>query len=118
MTVQLRSLATKDIFPMSKILKKIGLRQIMADAAANLDKVKGTSERAAKNAQMALGAMIVGALLEELHKAEDEVTALLASLAGISVEEFAELPLEDSLAAFDQLREQRVFKSFLQLAGK
>lgn len=118
MAISIRPLVTKDIFPMSRILKKIGFREVMANAAASLDKVSGTSERAAKNAQIAMGVTIVGAVFEELHRAEEEVNAFLASLAGITPEEFAELPIEDALGAFDQLREQQVFKSFLQQAGK
>lgn len=122
--MQVRSLKTKDIFPMSRILKKIGLKDVIREAAANMAANAKSANKpedkrsAAASAQMKLGADIVATLFENLYLAEEETNAFLADLVGMKPEEFAELELTDTLGIIDQLKGSKVFASFLKQASQ
>jgi hypothetical protein len=114
--IKIRPLKTKDIFPMSRILKKINLKEALKEAIAGATSAK---DRIAKDQnQTRLGVDLVMLAFENLHLAEDEVNAFLADLAGLKPAEFAELEFEAALAILDQLKGQKAFASFLQQAAK
>lgn len=105
MTHTMRPLKTSDIFKMSKILKKL-------DVKTNDIKVdKDTTQT-----QVGIAIMLKG--VENLHQAETEVNEFIASLVGLTAEEFSELPIKDTLSIITQFKEQKGISSFLQLANK
>ena len=118
MQIQMRSLKTKDIFPMSRILKKIGLKEIMKEAAANAAKPSDGEEITKREVQMRTGAEIFAAVFENLPQAEEETNALLASLCGMTPEQFAELDFETILSVLDAFKNQKGIANFLKLASQ
>ncbi|ALY08072.1 hypothetical protein BhaS171_00016 [Bacillus phage vB_BhaS-171] len=99
---KMRSLKTSDIFKMSKILKKMDLKLDVND----------------KTTQMEMGVHLIQKLGENLHLAEDEVNAFLSEMVGITPEQFAELPIEDTFEIIKLFKEQKGLSNFLSLAGK
>lgn len=100
--ITIRNLQTKDIFIMSKILKKMNLN------------IRFDDKMSAKE----IGISFLKEIFENIHLAEDEWNEFLASLAGVSVEEFKELGIETTLDIINQLKEQKSLAAFLKLAGK
>ena len=105
MTYTLRPLGTKDVFAMSRILKamKLSVMDIKFDDTTT---------------QTQAGIEIMKMAFENLHLAEDEVSSFIANLAGITKEEFLQLPLEDGLSLVMQLKDQKGFTNFLDSAAK
>jgi hypothetical protein len=87
----LRGLKTSDIFKMSKILKKMGLKVDAGDKS-----------------QRQMGAEFILTVFENIHLAEFEVNEFLADMCGMKPEEFAELPIEKTL---------EIIKDFKQIPG-
>ncbi len=97
----LRGLKVKDMYKMSRILKKIGLKLDMKD--------KNQSE---------LGAEIMLKIAENLHLAETDVNEFLSDLAGIELEEFEELSIKEVKKLYDEFRNLEGVSDFLSKAGK
>jgi hypothetical protein len=97
----LRNLKTSDIFSMSKILKKMNLK-IETD-----DKT-----------QKQLGAELVLTAFENLHLAENEVNEFLASLSGMDVKEFCELPIEKTFEIITEVKKLPGIANFFKSAGQ
>ena len=89
---KLRSLKAGDLYPMSKILKKMGIKIDASDGKT----------------QQQVGAEFIITVFENIHLAEKEVNEFLGSLISLTADEFAELP-------FDEIIE--VIKEFKQLPG-
>ena len=96
----MRSLKTSDIFKASKILSKMGLK---------LDTKEKTQEQ--------LGAELIMSFIENIWKAEDEVNDFLADMAGITAEEFANLPIDESIKIMNEFKNLPNISSFLSQAG-
>ncbi|WP_054028134.1 hypothetical protein [Bacillus sp. FJAT-28004] len=117
--IKLRKLQLKDIFPMSRIIKKIGIKEIMKQAAAALEENKeAASKRTTEAKQMQAGVEMLAVVLENIHLAEKEVTDFLASLAGMESEKFAELDIEQLASVFDQFKGLPGLSSFLKQASQ
>lgn len=111
MLMQIRGLKTKDIFPMARILKKIGLKNLAEEAVSGIDTT-------GKEAQMKLGVKLITSVFENLYLAQEETNAWLADLAGVDAAEFAELDIGVIMDIFQQLKEQPSFANFLKQAGR
>lgn len=107
---EMRALKTKDIFPMSKILKKLDVKITL-----DLNKFKGKSQEQAGQEFM-LG--LLKTALENLYQAENEINSFLAELVGMNTDEFSELPIEDTLEIITLFKNQKGLSNFLELAGK
>lgn len=103
MEYKMRKLKTKDIFKMSKILKKLDLK--LSDV--NIE--EGTTQTQA-------GITLIQKALENLHRAEDEVNEFLGDLVGLSGEEFGELDIEESINIIMLFKEQKGVANFLNKA--
>jgi hypothetical protein len=98
----LRELKSKDVFKMSKILKKMNLK-INADEAKT---------------QKQVGAELILSVFENLHLAEFEVNEFLADMAGIKIEEFEELPFEKTMEIVKEFKNIAGLSSFLKQANQ
>jgi hypothetical protein len=98
----LRNLKTADIFKMSKILKKMGLK---------VDAGEGKT-------QQQVGAELILSVFENIHMAEAEVNEFLADLAGMKAAEFAELPIEQTMEIMAEFKQIPGLASFFKTAGR
>lgn len=97
----MRKLKTTDLFAMSKILKKIGI------------KLEGNGKT-----QQQFGIDMFVAFLENMHMAEEEFNGFFASLLNITEKEFAELAIEDTFRAIEEFKNQEGLKLFLSMVSK
>lgn len=102
MDLIMRNLQTKDLYKMSRILKKMELN-------FDIDE---------KTTQSRLGAQMIQKAAENLHMAEKEVNDFMGALVDMTGEEFAELPIEQALEITRQFKEQPGVASFLSVAAK
>lgn len=82
----LRELKDKDLFPMLKILKKVGIREFKD---AFVQAVAG--EKSIKDIGILAAFDIVDILIGNLEKAEDEIYALWADISGMDIGDMKEL---------------------------
>ena len=98
----LRALCAKDVFPMVKIIRKIGLKDI--GKAFDPDEIKAITESVseeenatvdsiAETVGVAVVLKIVDVILENLEAAEQEIFGFLGELAGMTADEVGSLPM-------------------------
>lgn len=102
METKLRGLKTSDIYKMSRILKKMNMDILVDD---------GTS-------QVQAGVQFLQKAAENLHLAEEEVNDFMGGIAGVTGEEFAEMPIEQSMKIIEHFKNQKGLTSFFELANK
>lgn len=105
----IRDLKTSDIFKMSKILKKMGLKK---EIDVNDEKTKK------EKTQKQVGAELVVSIFENLHLAETEVNEFLAELTGYSAEEFSELSIVKTIEIIKEFKSISGLASFLDTASQ
>lgn len=101
MSYKLKGLKTGDIFKMSVILEKLNLKMDF----------KGKD-------QDQIGGELILAIGANIYKAEDEISELIGRLAGISKEEFLDLPLDELVNLLKQLTNIKGIKDFFNSAGQ
>jgi hypothetical protein len=97
----MRELQTKDVFKLSRILKKMNLN--LAFDGKN---------------QEQLGAEIVMSIATSAYLAETEINDLMADLLGIEPIDFASMPLEKTLEVFIEFSKQPQLASFFKFAAR
>jgi hypothetical protein len=114
MNYSVRSLRTGDIFKMSKILKKLGLK-----VKTTYKEVDETGKEVVKTkTQQQIGTEVLMSLAENLHLAEEEVNDFLGDLVGMPGWEFAALPIEESWEIIKEFKTSPGVATFLQQAGQ
>ena len=99
---KMRPLLLRDVFAMSKIIKKMDL---------NLDVPDDIT-------QVQFGVLFAQKIIENIHLAEEEISEFLAKLLGMSMEDYNKLTLEDSIEVFELFKQQKGLANFFKLAGK
>ena len=99
----MRELKTKDIFTMSKIVKKMGLK------VKELEITETTT-------QMEAGVSFIVKIFESLHLAQEEVTVFFADLTEMTPEEFENLPIEKVFEFIKEFKNTAGLESFLKQA--
>ena len=106
----MRALQTNDVFAMSKILKKLGIK---FDVTA-----KNEAGETVFKTQEQIGSEAILQILENLHQAQREINAFLGSLVDKTGEEFGELDLiEEAMPIIQEFKENPKLANFFKLAG-
>lgn len=109
----MRKLKGKDIFKVSKILKRIGLKKEVSALATYLD--EGQSK---EDLVMNLGIEFFAMIIENIHMAEKEVFDFLGDLIGISAEEYAERDIDLIIDDIEELKNSEDLLGFFKKVGK
>ena len=125
-TYTLRSLQGADIFPMSAIIKKIGVKEFKN--AFQDEEIKGlvqsinsgeiSKDAAANQAGMAVILNIVDVMLGNLPRAEKDIYKFLASLSGMKPDEVAALPMATFTAMVIDVIQKDEFKDFIKVVSR
>ena len=119
MDFNLRKLTAKDIFPLSTILSKIGVKEFK-DAFNNIDMkaFAGTKdEDLATKVRASVILDIVGIIRSNLAKCEGEIYAFLASVTGMKKAEIAELDFGDFMDLIVAIAKKEEFSDFFKRAS-
>ena len=121
MEFDIRPLRFKDIAPMARIVSKIGLREFKQVLTPEAIGAFAETVEDGQSVAEAVGAGVlidaVGIVLENYDKAEDEIAAFLASVAGMKKSEVMELTLADSVALVKAVAAAQGFDDFLKQAS-
>ena len=124
--IKLRPLATRDLALFSKIVKKMEVRKDIVGLfrVVNIEQGDMTDEEyqnkideLKQTEESRLMAELLIILVENYHKAQNEVYELLSRLADISVEEVAELKLGDFIKLLKGLAEDESIADFFNLVA-
>lgn len=100
----MRGLVFDDVFAFSRILKKANIKK-------DLD-VKG------KTTQAEVGAEMITTFLENMDRAKNEINDFMGSLTDMTGEEFAQLPITEALAHFEEFKNQPGIYDFFKSASR
>ena len=121
MEFDIRPLRFKDVAPMARIVSKIGLREFKQVLTPEAIGAFAETVEDGQSVAEAVGAGVlidaVGIVLENYDKAEDEIAAFLASVAGMKKSEVMELTLADSVALVKAVVAAQGFDDFLKQAS-
>ena len=125
-TYTLRSLQGADIFPMSAIIKKIGVKEFKN--AFQDEEIKGlvqsinngdmSKDAAANQAGMTVILNIVDVVLGNLPRAEKDIYKFLASLSGMKPDEVASLPMATFTGMVIDVIQKDEFKDFIKVVSR
>lgn len=122
----LRQLTAEDVFPMFKIISKIGIREFKACFESQGVKAaiaQAASEKESGNDAMnAIGLTVAfdigGLLIDNLPKCKDDLFQLLAQLSGMTKQEIGALPLPTFAEMIIDVVKKDEFKDFFQVVSK
>lgn len=124
----LRDLCAKDIFPMAKIIRKIGLKDI--GGCFSLDKIKATvepsdkdgaeknSDDVAETVGITVVLKIVDVVLENLSTAEQEIFGFLAGIAGMSADDVSNMSMDVFFEMLVDIFKKKEFMGFMKAVSK
>ena len=125
-TYTLRSLQGADTFPMSAIIKKIGVKEFKN--AFQDEEIKGlvqsinngdmSKDAAANQAGMTVILNIVDVVLGNLPRAEKDIYKFLASLSGMKPDEVAALPMATFTAMVIDVIQKDESKDFIKAVSR
>lgn len=115
-----RQLTSKDIFPMSKIISKIGIKEFKECFAS--DNVKALIKKGGKGNADAIGVSIMfdiaSIIITNLPKCENEIFAFLASVTGLNVKDIEEASMGDFAEMIIMLVQKEEFKDFISVVSR
>jgi hypothetical protein len=125
-TYTLRSLQGADIFPMSAIIKKIGVKEFknafqdeeIKDLVKSINSGEISKDAAANQAGMAVILNIVDVVLGNLPRAEKNIYKFLASLSGMKPDEVAALPMATFTGMVIDVIQKDEFKDFIKVVSR
>lgn len=98
----MRGLKTQDIYFMSRILKKMNI------------KIDATGKDSAEQ----VGVDLMMKVAENLHQAQDEVSAFLGGMISMDKEVFDNLEIEDTIKVLNEFKQLKGLSGFFQLVAK
>lgn len=115
---ELRKLRTKGLFPMMKILSKIGIGEFKK--CFELDDIKKAVGREADLGAIGIGVLLDAAdvLLKNIGSCEKEIYSFLADLSGLSVKDIQELDMAVFAEMIVELIMRDEFKDFFSAVSK
>lgn len=96
----MRDLKTSDLFKLSGIIRKMNIKN-------ELQSIKADS-----NDEVQYGIQFIIVLIENMDKAEDELSAFFGDLIGISAQQFKEMNLDQLSEFINELKQVKGLGSF------
>lgn len=124
----LRDLCAKDIFPMTTIIRKIGLKDIgqcfdpeeikaiMGSLSENGE--EKSVDEIAETVGISVVLKIVDVVLENLSAAEQEIFGFLAGIAGMTADDVANLPMDVFFEMLVDVFKKKEFVGFMKVVSK
>ena len=123
----LRALCAKDVFPMVKIIRKIGLKdigkafnpeEINAITESVSEEENATVDSIAETVGVAVVLKIVDVILENLEAAEQEIFGFLGGLAGMTADEVGSLPMDVFFEMLMDTFQSKEFVGFMKVVSR
>lgn len=121
MNYELRTLSAKDIFPLSKIISCIGVKEFRA--CFENDAIKNAAQKKGDNpdyTSVGIGVFLdlAGIILGNLPKCEKDIFDFLASISSLSRKEIEEMDMGSFAQMVMDVIQKPEFKDFIQVVLK
>lgn len=120
-TMELRELEAVDMFTVSTILSKIGIRKIK-DCFNNPEIANAIANKNTANLAEVVGVNvafdIAGIILENLESCKDDIFKLLGRLTGTDKTKVAKLPPADFMELIIEVVRKKEFRDFISVVSK
>ena len=117
----LRSLQSKDVFPMFKIISKIGIKEFK-DCFASADVQKLISGKGKEADVKAVGAAVMlemaSVVISHVAECEQDIYLFLSNLSGMSKKELEELDMVTFFEMIVDVFKKEEFKDFIGVVSK
>lgn len=126
-TYELRDLCSKDVFPMFKIISKIGIHEFKncfesEDVKKVIGSLSGESDGGSDANIAAVGMMvafeIADVVIAHVPECEKDIYKLLAGLSHMTEKQIAELPMNTFLEMIIDVIKKDEFKGFIKVVSK
>ena len=116
---KIRALMGKDIFKISKFIKKLGINKLQSIFSDNeLSKSINNIVSHGENQDIAevgkIVSVFISTVIDSLCDVEEELNELLESVSNLSKEEISELPFKDYIGMVKDLFMQKDFMDFFK----
>lgn len=119
-TYELRELCSKDIFPMFKIISKIGVKEFKkcfeSDEVKQMIASGGTDN--VDSIGMTIIMDVVSIVVDNIARCEKDIYKLLSGLSGMKESEIAELPMNTFVKMVIDVIKKDEFKDFIQVVSE
>lgn len=112
---KLRNLKTSDLFILSRILRKMNIKDEIKKLVKD---ITGTTPERKKKAEHDMEIDLVMLFVENISNAEQEIYKFMGDLSGKKLQEIADQPPAETINMLKELFEQANFTDFLSLASK
>lgn len=114
---KIRALLGKDIFKISKFIKKLGINRLQEvfgnnEVSKSINSVMNGGENQDITEVAKLLSVFVSLVIDSLCDVEEELNELLESVSNLTKEEISELPLEEYIGMIKDLFTQKTFMDF------
>lgn len=119
--IELRDLQSKDIFPMSRIISKIGIKEFKSCfESEDVQKMisSGSDDAAVEKIGLSIMVDIAGVVLSNVSLAEHDIYSLLADLSGKTEKEIEELDMVVFAEMIIDVVKKDQFKDFIKVVSK
>lgn len=116
---ELRALASKDVFPMFRIISKIGVKEFKQ--CFESDEVKEAIKKGADNLEavgMSVFLDMAGIIISNVGNAEDEIYTFLSGLSGMKRKELEELDMVTFVGMIVDVIRKEEFKDFIGVVSE
>lgn len=115
---ELRNLKSDDIFIVSQILSKIGVKELKASFTS--ERIKELSSGKVDTTALGFNIMVDVAdlVLKNLPSCQNEIYTFLASLTGMTVKAIADLPMVDFTEMVIAVIQKDEFRDFFKVVAK
>lgn len=125
----LRGLCAKDIYPMSVIIRKVGLKDIAACFdPEEINAIMGSvtsgeggridTDKIAETVGIGVTMKIVDVVLANLSQVEPEVFTFLGSLSGMTADDIGNLPMDVFFGMLVDVFKKKEFSGFMKVVSK
>jgi len=122
----LRALCSKDVFPMSKIISKVGINEFtkafegddIKNLVESLQSEDGNLDDAATIVGVSVALDIANTILGNLSSCEQDIYTLLSGLSGMTKKQIEELPLNTFLEMIVDVIKKDEFKGFFKVVSR
>lgn len=118
MKYELRKLTSEDIFPMTKIISEIGIKNIKTAFSSDLFEDENGNKKDDAAIGISLAFEIGDVILANLSLCKDSIYKFLANISGASVSELKKASMSDFAEIVIELVRKEEFKDFFGVVSK
>ena len=118
MEYELRNLTSKDIYPVTKIISKIGFKEFKQVFESDTVRGMAANGEVAESVGLAIVIDLAGIVLANLSSCEKEINEFLSSVTGLNTEEINKIPMAEYMQLIIDIVQKEEFKDFFKVVSK